>query len=203
MPRIDTQRLIPWNEICIPGSTRSTNVDTMKWNMHSRVHKIYERWYHEMKYAFPGPQDLWTLLWNEICIPGSTRSMNVAVAVDVPYSACWWMIKSFCHIVCYRTVVLLVLWALAPDRSQVQIRYRHRLRWTDRGWSSSSLCCYCTLTSVNDGSKLSAHLRLLVSCHIARPWRTCSTIFHIAKMESHAVVCETQDGNLHFFLYIH
>ena len=88
-------------------------------------------------------------------------------------------------------MVLVVLWALALDQNQVQALYRHTQRWTDLGWSSSSLCCYCMPTSVNDDSKLWARLIRHVSCHIARRWRMCSAIFLSAKMESHAMVGKT------------
>jgi len=100
----------------------------------------------------------------------------------------WSTMKYFCHIVCYRTVVLQVLWALALDQNQVQILYRHIQRWTDHGWSSNSLCCYCMPTSVNDDSKSWARLRRHVSYHIARQWRMCSIICLSVRMESHAVV---------------
>lgn len=90
--------------------------------------------------------------------------------------------------ICYRTVVLQVLWAQAPDQHQVQILYRRIQRWTDLAWSSSSLCCYCMPTSANDDSKSLAPLKHRVSCHIVRQWRMCSTIFRIARMGSHAMV---------------
>jgi len=113
-----------------------------------------------------------------------------------------WITKYFCHMICYRTVVLQVLWALAPDQHQVQILCRRIQRWTDLAWYSNSLCCYCMPTSASDDSKLLAHLKHRVSCHIVRQWKMCLTIFPIARMGSHAVVSINTNQQLMLMYHI-